>query len=101
MTARPDTKAIRVRPTPGIYHAEGCAYRKHNEPCSCGMDRASALIGEQWRDAKALCDRVEALERALRRTLDLAENWADGKGRSHPDHEICAEARAALEGDNA
>lgn len=33
---------------------------------------------------------------ALKGVLPLAQNWADGKGSSHPDHEWIAEALAAI-----
>lgn len=46
------------------------------------------------RDA-ALRD-LAAARKALRLVLPLAEAWADGKSRSHPDHECIDAARAAL-----
>ncbi len=55
---------------------------------------------EWWRiidhpDARLIAAAPELLE-ALERTLGLAEKWADGVGRSHPDHDVIAEARAAI-----
>lgn len=116
---RPDTKAILARAdaaTPGEWVSRdegdyGEVWRigeKRHRVCEIAssvtddfteQERADmAFIAAARTDVPALCLRVEALEAALRRTLDLAENWADGKGRSHPDHEICADARAALDG---
>jgi hypothetical protein len=51
-----------------------------------------ALLAE--RDA-AVRDLATARE-ALRLVLPLAEAWADGKSRGHPDHECIDAARAAL-----
>ncbi len=55
---------------------------------------AGAVLRAPFDDAPA--DRREELEAILRRVLPLAESWADGVGASHPDHDVIAEARAAL-----
>jgi hypothetical protein len=34
--------------------------------------------------------------KALELAVDLAEKWAECVGRSHPDHEVVADARAAI-----
>lgn len=37
-----------------------------------------------------------ALREALKLVLPMAEQWSDGKGRGHPDHDAIEEAKAAL-----
>lgn len=46
-------------------------------------------------NAKLIAAAPELAE-ALENTLYLAQKWADGVGRSHPDHEVIVEAVAAL-----
>src|SRR5262245_5590801 len=59
-------------------------------------DRVERLLA--GRDAlRAELAKVRDVARALRLVLRLAERWADGVGRSHPDHDIVAAARAELE----
>lgn len=70
------------------------SHKSHGESRFGAED--AAFIAAARTDVPALCSRVEALEAALRDVLPLAESWADGKGRSHPDHDAVTAARAAL-----
>ena len=44
----------------------------------------------------ALIEAAPLLLEALQLVLPMAQNWADGKGRSHPDHDCIEEALNAI-----
>jgi hypothetical protein len=87
--------------TPGPWRIVGCSLDDANKPLRWyvsgeGYTWVTDLAGETTdADLRLIAAAPELLE-ALSLVLPLAEAWADGKGRSHPDHEVVADARAAI-----
>lgn len=94
--SRLDVKAIRAR----IAEIDALTHRDFASPAELRRARG-AMRADMWSDVKALCDRVEALEAALRRAVPVLDRVVSAAcAKVAPDYaetlDALDDARAAL-----